>query len=83
MKTAPSSRSRRDCLLGSAAAFTTIGIMTPARAADFDLEDGHGLPIDHPINVRSVEAFARINHRRVTVNLIAGTVATNDTGAPW
>jgi TRAP-type transport system periplasmic protein len=45
---------------GTAAAFATIGIITPARAADFDLKFGHDLPVDHPINVRSVQAFARI-----------------------
>jgi tripartite ATP-independent transporter DctP family solute receptor len=45
---------------GTAAAFATIGIITPARAAEFDLKFGHDLPIDHPLNVRSVQAFARI-----------------------
>ena len=44
----------------TAASFASIGIITPARAADFDLKYGHDLPIDHPVNVRSVQAFARI-----------------------
>ncbi|MBV9407438.1 MAG: TRAP transporter substrate-binding protein, partial [Candidatus Eremiobacteraeota bacterium] len=29
--------------------------------AEFELKYGHDLPVDHPINVRSVQAFARIN----------------------
>jgi tripartite ATP-independent transporter DctP family solute receptor len=54
------SLSRRDFVGGTAAAFATIGFITPARAAEFDLKFGHDLPIDHPVNVRSVQAFARI-----------------------
>jgi TRAP-type transport system periplasmic protein len=52
---------RQGFVVGTAATFTTIGIITPARAAEFDLKYGHDLPQEHPINVRSVEAFARIN----------------------
>jgi tripartite ATP-independent transporter DctP family solute receptor len=52
--------SRHGFVSGAAAAFATIGIVRPVRAADFDLKYGHDLPADHPINVRSVEAFARI-----------------------
>jgi len=51
---------RQGFVLGTAATIATIGIITPARAADFDLKYGHDLPAEHPINVRSVEAFARI-----------------------
>jgi len=51
---------RQGFVAGTAAAFASIGIITPARAADFDLKYGHDLPADHPINVRSVEAFVRI-----------------------
>jgi TRAP-type transport system periplasmic protein len=47
-------------VIGSAAAFATIGTIVPARAAEFALKYGHDLPPEHPINVRSVEAFARI-----------------------
>lgn len=54
------SLSRRDFVSGTAAAFAAVGIITPARAADFELKYGHDLPVDHPINVRSVEAFGRI-----------------------
>jgi tripartite ATP-independent transporter DctP family solute receptor len=52
--------SRQGFVVG-AAAFATIGIVrAPARAADFELKYGHDLPADHPVNVRSVQAFARI-----------------------
>jgi tripartite ATP-independent transporter DctP family solute receptor len=52
--------SRHGFVTGAAATFATIGIVKPAQAADFDLKYGHDLPADHPVNVRSVEAFARI-----------------------
>lgn len=44
----------------TAGAFASVGIITPARAAEFNLKYGHDLPPEHPINVRSVEAFGRI-----------------------
>jgi TRAP-type transport system periplasmic protein len=52
--------SRHGFVTGAAATFATIGIVKPAQAADFDLKYGHDLPADHPVNVRSVQAFARI-----------------------
>ena len=52
---------RQGFVFGTAAAFATIGIVTPARAAEFELKYGHDLPPEHPINVRSVEAFGRIS----------------------
>jgi tripartite ATP-independent transporter DctP family solute receptor len=54
------SLSRRDFVGGTAAAIATIGVITPVRAAEFELKFGHDLPVDHPVNVRSVQAFARI-----------------------
>jgi len=51
---------RQGFVLGTTATFATIGIITPARAATFALKYGHDLPSEHPINVRSVEAFGRI-----------------------
>jgi TRAP-type C4-dicarboxylate transport system substrate-binding protein len=51
---------RQGFVAGASAAFASIGIITPARAADFDLKYGHDLPAEHPVNVRSIEAFARI-----------------------
>jgi tripartite ATP-independent transporter DctP family solute receptor len=50
----------RQSFVAGSAAFASIGIITPARAADFDLKFGNDLPIEHPVNVRSVAAFARI-----------------------
>ncbi len=51
---------RQGFVLGTAATLATVGIITPAPAAEFELKYGHDLPPEHPINVRSVEAFARI-----------------------
>src|SRR5437660_10259927 len=60
MKERPMPVTRQGFVIGTASAFATIGIITPARAADFNLKYGHDLPAEHPINVRSVEAFGRI-----------------------
>lgn len=46
-------------VLGSAA-FASIATIVPARAADFNLKFGSDLPQEHPVNVRTVEAFGRI-----------------------
>jgi TRAP-type transport system periplasmic protein len=54
------SLSRRAFVGGATVTFATIGVIKPARAAEFDWKYGHDLPVDHPVNVRSVEAFARI-----------------------
>ncbi|MBV9440721.1 MAG: TRAP transporter substrate-binding protein [Candidatus Eremiobacteraeota bacterium] len=51
---------RQGFIAGAGAAFATIGIITPVHAAQFELKYGDDLPPEHPINVRSVEAFARI-----------------------
>ena len=52
---------RKGFVVGGAAALATIGIVrSPARAAAFELKYGHDLPADHPVNVRSVQAFTRI-----------------------
>ncbi len=52
--------SRQGFVAGTAAAFASIGIVRPARAADFNVKYGLDLPAEHPITVRSIEAFARI-----------------------
>ena len=52
--------SRGKFVAGAAGAFASIGVISTAKAADFELKYGHDLPVDHPVNVRSVEAFARI-----------------------
>jgi tripartite ATP-independent transporter DctP family solute receptor len=50
---------RQSFVLG-ASAFASIAMITPARAAEFDIKFGSDLPQEHPVNVRAVEAFARI-----------------------
>src|SRR5471030_3340464 len=52
--------SRGTFVAGAAGALASIGVISPAKAADFELKYGHDLPVDHPVNVRSIEAFARI-----------------------
>lgn len=52
--------SRQRFVAGTAAAFATIGVITTAQAAQFNFKYGHDLAPDHPLNVRSVEAFAKI-----------------------
>ncbi len=53
--------SRKSFALGSTAVLAGIGIVRrPARAAQFTWKFGIDTPVDHPINVRAVEAFARI-----------------------
>ena len=54
------SLTRQGFVVGTAATFASIGMIVPARAAQFELKYGHDLPAEHPINVRSVEAFAKI-----------------------
>jgi tripartite ATP-independent transporter DctP family solute receptor len=52
---------RQGFVAGASASFASIAIATPARAAaEFSLKYGHDLPAEHPVNVRSIEAFARI-----------------------
>src|SRR5471032_3368979 len=53
------SLTRKSFVIGTTA-FASIGIIVPARAADFNIKFGSDLPQEHPVNVRSVEAFARI-----------------------
>jgi len=52
--------SRQGFVAGTAAAFATIGFIKPAQAAEFELKWGVDVPPDHPISVRSVEAFGHI-----------------------
>jgi len=71
---------RQSFVLG-AAAFATIGIITPARAADFDVKFGSDLPQEHPVNVRTVEAFGRITkatNGRVTGKVFPASVLGSD-----
>jgi tripartite ATP-independent transporter DctP family solute receptor len=53
--------SRSRFAAGSASIFASIGIVrAPARAAQFSWKWAHDLAIDHPLNVRAVEAFGKI-----------------------
>lgn len=54
------SLSRRAFTGGAVAAFSSVAVITPARAAEFDLKFGVDVPADHPITLRATEAFARI-----------------------
>jgi tripartite ATP-independent transporter DctP family solute receptor len=68
-------------MVASAATLASISIITPARAADFDLKYGHDLPQEHPVNVRSVEAFARIKkatNGRVQIKSFPASVLGSD-----
>ncbi len=53
------SLTRHSFVLGSAA-FASIAMIVPARAADFNVKFGLDLPQEHPVTVRAIEAFARI-----------------------
>jgi tripartite ATP-independent transporter DctP family solute receptor len=64
-----------------AAALASIAIITPARAADFDIKFGSDLPQEHPVNVRTVEAFGRITKAtkgRVTGKVFPASVLGSD-----
>ena len=62
----------RHTFLAGSAAFATIGIAVPVRAAEFDIKFGTDLPQEHPVSVRTVEAFARI--AKATNGRVAGKV---------
>jgi tripartite ATP-independent transporter DctP family solute receptor len=72
---------RQQFVGGTAATLASIGFAAPARAADFTLKYAHDLPVDHPINVRSVEAFGRIEkltHGRVVIKSFPTSVLGSD-----
>jgi tripartite ATP-independent transporter DctP family solute receptor len=74
------SLTRQSFVLGSAA-IASIAIVTPARAADFDLKFGTDLPQEHPVTVRATEAFARINkatNGRVQIKAFPASVLGSD-----
>jgi tripartite ATP-independent transporter DctP family solute receptor len=48
----------RKAFVTAASAYSTIAIVrAPARAAQFQMKIGHNLPVDHPVNVRSVQMW--------------------------
>jgi TRAP-type transport system periplasmic protein len=54
------SATRKGFVAGTAATFATIGIIKPARAAEFAYKWAVDVPPEHPITTRSVAAFERI-----------------------
>jgi tripartite ATP-independent transporter DctP family solute receptor len=71
----------RQSFVAGTAALASIGFSIPARAAEFDLKYGHDLPQEHPVNVRSVEAFARIlkaTNGRVSIKAFPASVLGSD-----
>jgi TRAP-type transport system periplasmic protein len=63
---------RRLFTVGSAALATAALLPRRAHAAEFALRFGHGYPSTHPLNVRALEAAARIKDEskgRVTIDL--------------
>jgi tripartite ATP-independent transporter DctP family solute receptor len=74
------SLTRQSFVLGSAA-LASISIITPARAADFEVKFGTDLPQEHPVTVRATEAFARINKAtggRVHIKAFPASVLGSD-----
>lgn len=73
--------SRQVFVAGTAATFATIGFVKAAKAAEFDLKWAVDVPPEHPITVRSVEAFARIKaatHGRVSVKTFPASTLGSD-----
>lgn len=75
--------SRQAFLAGTvgASALASIGIITPLRAAEFDMKFGVDVPAEHPITLRATEAFARINkasNGRVSIKAFPASVLGSD-----
>ncbi len=73
----------RRCLLAGAAALPLVAIRTrPAHAAEFTYKFANNLPATHPLNVRGLEAAARIKQAtdgRVEVNVFPNNQLGSDT----
>ncbi|MGP6158647.1 MAG: TRAP transporter substrate-binding protein [Vulcanimicrobiaceae bacterium] len=54
------SLSRQGFIASAAATFASIGVIVPARAAEFNLKWAVDVPPEHPITVQAIESFARI-----------------------
>ena len=75
--------SRKGFVAGATASFATIGVIKPAQAAQFEYKWAVDVPPDHPISVRSVEAFARIKaatNGRVNVKAFPSSQLGSDPG---
>lgn len=77
-------QSRKGFVAGATASFATIGVIArPAEAAQFEYKWGVDVPPDHPISVRSVEAFARIKaatNGRVSIKAFPSSQLGSDPG---
>src|ERR1700733_366787 len=69
-------------LAGSGAAVASLSLHRPARAADFVFKLGHDQPVDHPQNIRAMEAAANITREsggRLTVHVFPNSQLGGDT----
>lgn len=65
---------RRDWVMGAAAALSAPALINPARAADFKWRIGHTNPATFPIHLRLAEAAKEINQKsngRIDVTVVA------------
>jgi tripartite ATP-independent transporter DctP family solute receptor len=76
--------SRRTFTAGSLAALASIAVVRgPARAAQFSYRYGSNLSVDHPLNVRMTEMWARVKREtggRLEVQVFPNSVLGGDTG---
>jgi len=80
MTTAKISRAR--FVAGGAAAFATIAIAVPARAAQWTYKFANNVSIDHPLNVRMRECWTAVNKEtngRLEVQIFANNQLGGDT----
>jgi TRAP-type transport system periplasmic protein len=73
---------RRTMLAGSGAAVASLSFHRTARAADFVFKLGHDQPVDHPQNIRAMEAAANIAREsggRLTVHVFPNSQLGGDT----
>jgi tripartite ATP-independent transporter DctP family solute receptor len=73
--------SRPTFLAGAGGAFATIGVIGPARAADFQLKWAVDVPPEHPITIESIKAFNAIKkatNGRVAIKAFPASVLGGD-----
>lgn len=74
--------SRRAVLAGAASVSALTILKYPAEAAEFNFKLGHDNPVNHPVNVRAVEAAQRISEAskgRVSIKVFPNNQLGNDT----
>ncbi len=74
--------SRSTFIAGSAAAIASFAVVrSPARAAEFNYKYAHNLPLEHPVNVRSIQMWndvARETNGRLVVQTFGASVLGGD-----